>query len=125
MPPRRANVRGLADRKGIDMEQSTDTATELRERMTEALNTTLVTPEGEIKASPEKWDRHDRHNFLHNCAVCQGNVPAIVAAATAIRDEERDALKATVDRVKDAVMNQSSTKSLTEAILVALDIPQS
>jgi len=36
-PPRRANGRGLADRKGIDMEKSTDTAPKTRERYAEAM----------------------------------------------------------------------------------------
>jgi hypothetical protein len=36
MPPRRANDRGLADRKGIDMKQSTDTTPDLRDRYAKA-----------------------------------------------------------------------------------------
>lgn len=59
------------------------TAGGLRERMAETLNTTVVTPEGGIERSTSKFDRHDRHNFLHNCAVCQGNVPAVVSAVLA------------------------------------------
>jgi hypothetical protein len=55
----------------------------LRERLTETLNTTLVMQDDSLQRATTKWDRHDRHNFLSCCAVCQGNIPAIVTAVLA------------------------------------------
>ena len=73
----------------------------LRELLTERLNTTLVTPEGGIEQSDCKFDRHDRHNFLHNCAACQGNVPAIVTALLAVVSPVLERQQAEIERLAD------------------------
>lgn len=98
------------------MEQSTDTTPGLRERMAEVLNTTLVTPDGDIERSDSKFDRHDRHNFLYNCAVCQGNVAAIVAAISAVQDEEMARLRTDLEMVTRRVNRDSEdlAKALAE-----------
>jgi hypothetical protein len=60
---------------------------ELRDQMIEALKSTILDVEtGALEPAADKFDRHDRHRFLHNCVVCRGDVAAIIDAVLATID---------------------------------------
>jgi hypothetical protein len=100
----------------------------LRERLIETLNTTLVKLDGGIKTATDMpWDRHDKHRFLYNCAVCQGNIPAIVTAVLAALagdsgEDLRAVMAADLRQAIDYELTTGGAEGLAE-LLASLEDP--
>lgn len=98
VPPRRANVRGLADYEGVDMEQSTETTLDLRDRYAEAIALSLNGPASDGRG----WYR-----TVADRIDCYARADAILA----VRDEELERLRAERDA---KLRTKALGRSLTE-----------
>lgn len=62
------------------------TATDLRARIVEALNT--ASGRDEPPSELREWRRHDKHNYNATCAVCRGEVDTLADAVLAVFDDQ-------------------------------------
>jgi hypothetical protein len=95
----------------------------------EAERDELTRQQKHLKASLDLWQHTYQtiaDQLWESCICNRGpdtNGPEEDCPVHGTEEHRPLALKATVDRVRAAVMNQSSTVSLTEAVLAALDAP--